>query len=114
MSEVPTEVLPPSTPTSPSSTLVARSSPVSDESLTPESSPTVLPATHIVAALAVHQQLSKLANETMFDVDYAWAVYAETGSVEETHEVLVRMAKAADERLARTISAFAQHDSSEV
>ncbi|KAJ7177352.1 hypothetical protein C8R43DRAFT_942622 [Mycena crocata] len=59
----------------------------------------------------LHKKLAKLARKTMFCIDFVWSVYAETGSVGRTKEVLVRMAQAADERLGVNTSALVQDNS---
>ncbi|KAJ7723915.1 hypothetical protein B0H16DRAFT_1895658, partial [Mycena metata] len=41
-------------------------------------------------AHAVHRRLARAARKTMFTVDFAWAIYVETGSVGETKAVLER------------------------
>ncbi|KAJ7142020.1 hypothetical protein C8R43DRAFT_954369 [Mycena crocata] len=128
-SPVPTQVKPgapaPSTCSSPTSTLVAHS-PFTNYSPPPDT-PRMVPIATLShfptcpaapptnaaadAGPVVHKKLAKLARKTMFCIDFVWSVYAETGSVERTKEVLVRMAQAADERLGVDTSALVQDSS---
>ncbi|KAJ7036953.1 hypothetical protein C8F04DRAFT_1180969 [Mycena alexandri] len=53
--------------------------------------------THLSPYPAV--RLARAARKSMFSIDFAWAIYLETGSVKETKATLVKMAAAAEARL---------------
>ncbi|KAJ7759767.1 hypothetical protein DFH07DRAFT_1023351 [Mycena maculata] len=66
----------------------------------------VAPSSAVTSTLeiahAVHKKLAKTARKTMFSIDFAWAVYAQLGSVEATRAALRQMADAVDEALQNT------------
>ncbi|KAJ6476522.1 hypothetical protein C8R47DRAFT_1199042 [Mycena vitilis] len=75
-------------PSSPSTEVRSHESPASQA---PEQE--VSPA---LTAHAVHRKLARTARKTLFSIDFVWAIYAQTGTVEGTREVLAGMQEAAD------------------
>ncbi|KAJ7679504.1 hypothetical protein DFH06DRAFT_512051 [Mycena polygramma] len=75
------------------------SSSPSTEIRSPEHPASQAPEQEVSTALtahAVHRKLARTARRTLFSIDFVWAIYAQTGTVERTREVLAGMQEAAD------------------